>query len=1185
MSDDLATIGYAADMRGINKINKGLGSVAKTGEKTEKRMAKSANGISSSFRIAGAAVAAIAGSKAISEVISYSDSWAKLNNSLRLVVNSELELVDVRTKLLRISNDTSAGVENTADLYAELYRNTRDLNKSQTEVMSVTKTINNLFKAGGKSASETAGAVRQLNQGLAAGALRGDEFNSVAEGAPKILDALSSSLNMSKGELREFAATGGITAKLLFNSLSSYSEDAQKLADKTTKTFSQMMVESNTNATEFVGTNKSLSTATNTLGESILFLSSNIDNLLTSLAYGTSVYAAFATLQGGKVLYSTLTSTAAINAYTTSVGRAALATKALGAATKFMTGPWGLLATAVGVAATAFIVSKDASDDLTKSLEEQKKEVNRLHDIYKAMGNTKFGENAVATQKELIELDTKVLAAEEKISKARLSVRGSAMGASSSSTMADLGLAKRELDELIARRSKVQSLFDATVSFFNGNIPDKWQTVSVATNKASKAALKAADAYQKWIESVNDAANPTAKLSQEIERINKAMSKGDISLSIGAIRVQQLRDEINEMNVTPMDEWISATIAAADPTRAIYEEIARVNEAMKGGSISSKVGVKRLEQLGDALGDGKNTDIGNPFESMTNGAMDAMSAMSQMFESGTNEANALSIAMQSVAIGSSIMSGNMLGAAAAGIGLLVSMDKIFNTQIKDISKDVQASQGLNMWGEKATSMDDSLSIVANVTKDLVGINSGMLAALQNMQISLSGAAGSVAKNISSIAAPLPDTLPFGFDGALSFLNGSSSTVDEGIKIVGGQLNDMLNDVTVQAYNTINYKKWRYGSVHSKTAFENAGEEVNKQFSLAFNSIADAVMSGSTALGVSDKDAAAAIGASTIDDISISTRGMSTTEKTEAINNALSDVFNNLSSEVIPWLSDLQQAGEDLGTTLSRVSTQVSIADLMVERFGVTFGNKLANPEMYAKAADNLTKLVGGIEILTSSTSSFIDNFASDEIKLSIHTDALNDAFSSVGLVLPKTASGMWDLMEGLDGSTQAGAEQIATILKLNETSSEYYDMLNTQNEAMSDLSDSLAGTVLDIYDLSDGLSQVSLDAAVTAARFGDFSLAESLNLGDYKLSESDFSSAASFNIAQAEAANKLIELSELSAAASADVQTQQLDVLNSINESIRRSNQEMIAELRIQNELQANSEQYLQQIRDESVEA
>ena len=178
---------------------------------------------------------------------------------IKQVTSSEAQLLIVRSKLLDVSKSTFSNLTGTANLYAEINRSVGALGVSEDRVLNVTKTLNNLFLAGGKSAEETAGSVRQLAQGLASGALRGDEFNSVAEGAPRILDALAQSLKISRGELRAFAATGGITSEILVTALESYSSTAQKMVDETARTFSQNSEHAKTFAVEFVGTVRKLS--------------------------------------------------------------------------------------------------------------------------------------------------------------------------------------------------------------------------------------------------------------------------------------------------------------------------------------------------------------------------------------------------------------------------------------------------------------------------------------------------------------------------------------------------------------------------------------------------------------------------------------------------------------------------------------------------------------------------------------------------------------------------------------------------------------------------------------------------------------------------------------------------------------------------------------------------------------
>lgn len=364
---DIATIGIAVDTRQIKGADRELDNLGRTGQKVENSLNKSTKSITDEFggmkRAIDAAKATLVGIGLIQvsrQAIQYADASKQVNNQLRQVSDSEGELLRVRQQLLGISNDTNAELGATVSLYSEMTRATLDLGVSQQEVANVTETINNLFKAGGKGANETAGAIRQLSQGLASGALRGDEFNSVAENAPRILDAIALSTGKARGELREFAADGGITSELLITALKEYQVEAQRLADLTEETFGQKMVVARNNAIEQAGAMGSLNVAINTLGDGVVLLSENLDTLVDVVTIGGVIIgarfagsvglatAAIISAQAQTMRYVTATATLNGASRTAAVGQAALATSVRGASAAM-----GLLGGPVGVAIIA----------------------------------------------------------------------------------------------------------------------------------------------------------------------------------------------------------------------------------------------------------------------------------------------------------------------------------------------------------------------------------------------------------------------------------------------------------------------------------------------------------------------------------------------------------------------------------------------------------------------------------------------------------------------------------------------------------------------------------------------------------------------------------------------------------------------------------------------------------------
>jgi phage tail tape-measure protein len=639
------------------------------------------------------------------------------------------------------------------------------------------------------------------------------------------------------------------------------------------------------------------------------------------------------------------------------------------------------------------------------------------------------------------------------------------------------------------------------------------------------------------------------------------------------------------------DQSLSSFDAQIEKANELYEAFKKANDQPSSGDALEQFKLPDQKEIKSTVDSVKSIadeidslDI-NPFQSMTEGAQDALQAMSGMFESGSKDAKKLAIAMQALnlvqAVGAVLNQGSgdtytAFGRMAAMAAMVASLGiSIGNLSggFADESAARQESQNLNSWGEHATSIADATEQTANATKKLVGINTDMLEALQNLTIALASASSIIAKNINiptvrtsglyksnfldnfgwknfgdifgdNFISKAFDFLSFDwlFKSIGSWLGGSSKVTDEGIRILGGSLSDLMDDVTIQAFQSIKYKKWRFGKTKSKTEFADLGDEVSNQFALVFESIADSVATGAEILGFSADDIGAALDAFVVKTTSLSLKGLSASKQAEVIENYFSSVFNDVAVAVVPFLRDFQQVGEELGTTLSRLATEASVAEYLVNNLGVTFADKFTDQEAFITAADNLATLAGGVETLADQVASFTDAFATDTQKLQIYQEAMKSALEEVGLSLPSSAAGFYELMSSLDATTEAGQQQIATLLGLTDTASAYYDLLDDTAGKFRDAAEAL-------YDISYAAAQVSLDSALAAARLGDFSLAEALDLNSIGPSTSDFSSALEYNLARAETAAKLNELATLQEG-STTIDEKQLTVLEEIRDSL-----------------------------------
>ena len=202
------------------EANKRLKGIEKQFEDSNSRIARLMGSTSSIVSSGMARIGGLAGAYLSTDAIrKYADEWQSAVNKIAAANLSRQGSGDRASQLTDIAIRSNSDLGATADLYSGLTRSTRDLGASQAQVLKVTETINKAFAVGGQSAATQAGAITQLNQALQSGKLSGDEFNSVAEGAPLIMDLVAKKLNVTRGELKALAADGKITSKVFFEAL------------------------------------------------------------------------------------------------------------------------------------------------------------------------------------------------------------------------------------------------------------------------------------------------------------------------------------------------------------------------------------------------------------------------------------------------------------------------------------------------------------------------------------------------------------------------------------------------------------------------------------------------------------------------------------------------------------------------------------------------------------------------------------------------------------------------------------------------------------------------------------------------------------------------------------------------------------------------------------------------------
>ena len=159
----------------------------------------------------------------VSEIIETADAFKTLEARIKLATGEGANFISGFEGVKEIANATFSSVESTGELFSKIAASAEALGLAQQDVLGVTKTINEAIKLSGGSAASAEAAITQLNQGLSSGVVRGEEFNSIMEQAPRLAKAMADGLGVTRGELRAMAADGKLTSEVVINAIQSQS--------------------------------------------------------------------------------------------------------------------------------------------------------------------------------------------------------------------------------------------------------------------------------------------------------------------------------------------------------------------------------------------------------------------------------------------------------------------------------------------------------------------------------------------------------------------------------------------------------------------------------------------------------------------------------------------------------------------------------------------------------------------------------------------------------------------------------------------------------------------------------------------------------------------------------------------------------------------------------------------------
>lgn len=196
---------------------------------------------------------------------------------------------------------THSALEDTGVLFSRIAQAGRDAGlsaeKASLQSLGLTETINQTIQISGASTEASSAAITQLIQGLQSGVLRGEEFNSVMEQAPRLAKALADGLGVTTGELRKMAESGLLTTQTVIAALQGQSAAVAAEFQRLPPTVGRAMQDLSTQWTLYVQKVDQANGASAAAAKAIQLLANNLQSIAGLLMDLGQAAAAFTALR------------------------------------------------------------------------------------------------------------------------------------------------------------------------------------------------------------------------------------------------------------------------------------------------------------------------------------------------------------------------------------------------------------------------------------------------------------------------------------------------------------------------------------------------------------------------------------------------------------------------------------------------------------------------------------------------------------------------------------------------------------------------------------------------------------------------------------------------------------------------------------------------------------------------
>ena len=200
---------------------------------------ESADGAGNLFSMLKKGAAVLGGAAGIKKAFDLSDTLTSTTARLNMMNDGLQTTAELNNKIYQSAQRSRGEYQATADAVAKLGLMAGDAFSTNDETIAFVEQLNKQFTIAGTTSGGKDAAMLQLTQAMGSGVLRGEEFNSILEQAPNIIQTIADYMDVPKGKLKDMAAEGLITADIVKNAMFAAADETNAKFESMPKTMEQ----------------------------------------------------------------------------------------------------------------------------------------------------------------------------------------------------------------------------------------------------------------------------------------------------------------------------------------------------------------------------------------------------------------------------------------------------------------------------------------------------------------------------------------------------------------------------------------------------------------------------------------------------------------------------------------------------------------------------------------------------------------------------------------------------------------------------------------------------------------------------------------------------------------------------------------------------------------------------------